>query len=132
MGVGLYFNALVRATPANAPSRATIKIDLKNRGVRLGWRGLVTASRCLPPEQYNGLLRFLKAVSNDVKMDFTVELPSLAIVLGDKKNPAIDFAALATPKHISKIVTDYFDYRNQLLDLRLLPAYIRQVRNATT
>lgn len=132
MGMGLFFSALVRATPINAPSRAMIKTDLRSTGIKLGWRGLVTASRCMPLQQYQGLLKFLRAVADDIKMDFKVNLPSLSIVLGNEKNPPIDFAVLAKPGHVKQIVTEFFNYRSQTLDLEFLPAYIRRVRNSNS
>ncbi len=130
MGMGLYLSAVVRATSANAPSRANVKADLRSAGIRIGWRGLVTASRCMPLDQYKGLLKFLKAVSDDIRLGFGLKLPPLSIVLGDRKNPAIDFAELVAQGHVAAIVNEFFDYRSQTLDLEFLPAYIRRVRNA--
>ena len=130
MGMRVYTSALFRATHPQAPSRANIKETLRTAGLRIGWRGLVTASRCMSQKQYQGLLKFIKAVSDDVKMEFTLSLPALSITLGNAKNPPIDFEQLAAEKHVKQIVTEFFNFRSQTLDLEFLPAYIRRVRHA--
>jgi hypothetical protein len=104
-----------------------IRSDLAQLGIRLDL-GLKSALIRLPEEQYQGLLSLLAAVSADVKIDYSLRLPALGLILGGPHGLPIEFSKLATPAHVSRIVDEFFDYRTQTLDLMLLPAYLRKVR----
>ncbi|MBN2057934.1 MAG: hypothetical protein JW782_04000 [Candidatus Saganbacteria bacterium] len=126
MGLIYYARALRHPVPSNALAAKVIRTDLKRLGIDPGHGGIVTALSRLPANKYNGLLTFLQAVRRDVQMSFSLRLPALSIMLGNGELPGIDFAPLID--QVDQVVTEFFDYRSQTLDLRLLPAYLRRVR----
>ncbi|MBU0672035.1 MAG: hypothetical protein KJ732_03290 [Candidatus Margulisbacteria bacterium] len=129
MAVSLFFGALSRPAAPGALNRSAIKRELRGAGLRIGWRGVVTAARCLPKEQFNGLINFLKAVREEAGVEFSVILPQLPIILGEKTNGPIDFGKLAEKKHVHEIVNQFFDQQSLVLDLSFLLGYLRTVRN---
>ncbi len=136
MRIGDAFSSLRWLKAPKQPERGFlgrhVRRELKNLNVKPGLNGTVIACNRLPDKQLAGLFELLEKVGSEVQVPFGLRLPDVDIVLGNEKRglPSIDFDNLAR-NHVNALFNEgYFNWHTLTLDLKLLPAYLAEVRSS--